>query len=165
MYLYTPVAQGFLCPQWAIDVTRYDPLRQLNEPFEFQLAELLPLAPSAQRDVTLLTSYAPDTRTFTTAVVSYPGSGLDSFWSMAISDDVSSATPVFTNVIVPHPDTAPGQPGSMVSPPPSPWLSAALKSHLVAPLSRFHVPVLHRSSCGCSKPAPTVWCACSATAR
>jgi hypothetical protein len=105
--------EGYLCPQWAIDVTREDPLQKLNQTFEFTLAEALPLAPTFQRQMGLSTAFDPATHTFTLVAMSYPGPGLDSFWQMTVGEEITSVTPVLTNVIVPHPDTAPGNPGAL----------------------------------------------------
>jgi hypothetical protein len=105
--------EGFLCPQWAIDISRYDPLRKLNQTFEYTLAEALPLAPTFQRQMGLTTAFDPNTRIFTVAAMSYPAAGLDSFWQVVISDDILSSVPVVTNVIVPHPDTGPDSPGAL----------------------------------------------------
>ena len=106
--------QGFMCPQWALDVSRWDLDAANNDAYpEYQLAELLPLAPTWQRMPTIFTDYDQSTRLFTVAVQSYPGPGVDSFFSLTIADDISSAKMVQNNVIVAHPDATSNNPGSM----------------------------------------------------
>ena len=41
--------QGYLCPSWALDISRYDTIQYVNETFEYNLQEPLPLAPTFQR--------------------------------------------------------------------------------------------------------------------
>ena len=53
--------------------------------------------------ILLAVSKAPD----------YPFTGMGSFWSVFISDDVLSSTPIQTNRIIAHPDASPGNPGRM----------------------------------------------------
>lgn len=102
-----------MCPKWALDVSRFDVLRQVNVQYEFQLAELLPLAPTAQRSSNLWTAYHPPSRVFTVAVQDYPGVGLDTFFQVTINADVTAAQVKVSNVIMGHPDGVPGNPGSL----------------------------------------------------
>lgn len=69
-----------MCPQWALDVTRYDPIRKVGVDYTFDLAELLPLAPTAQRSGYLRTSFDASNRIFTVAAADYPEAGVDAVW-------------------------------------------------------------------------------------
>lgn len=104
---------GFLCPKWALDITRYDIVRQVGVQFEYQLLELLPLAPTEQRSNNLWTAYNPNNREYTVAVEDYPNPGMDTFFTATISSDVTSAKAVISNAIIGHPDASVGAPGNM----------------------------------------------------
>ena len=104
---------GFMCPQWALDVTRWDMVVGDGENPEWQLIELLPVAPTWQRMPNIFTDYDASTRMYTVCVQSYPAPGVDTFFQVQISDDISGARMVSNNVIVAHPDTSSNQPGSM----------------------------------------------------
>jgi hypothetical protein len=88
-------------------------VRHLQEEFEFMLAELLPFAPTNQRSSKVWTAYNPLNRHYSVAVQDYPAVGLDTFFVVQINNDVTSATSLVSNVILGHPDGAPGNPGSM----------------------------------------------------
>lgn len=88
-------------------------MRHVGEEFEYILAELLPLAPTAQRSMEMVTAYDSATRLYTITAINYPGAGVDSYWQVVISDDVTTATPVVQYKMVAHPDATPGNPGSM----------------------------------------------------
>lgn len=105
--------QGLHCPKWALDVSRFDVLRQINVQWEFNLIELLPLAPTDQRSSNLWTAYNPANRQFTVAVQDYPSEGVDAFFVVQINDDVTSATAIHSNVLLAHPDAIAGNPGKM----------------------------------------------------
>ena len=77
------------------------------------MLELLPLGPSDKRELHSFTAYDASTRTYTIAVQSYPYAGMDTFFSVVISNDVKSVTTVNSNVIIAHPDTAINNPGAM----------------------------------------------------
>ena len=106
--------QGYLCPKWALDVSRFDVIRQVDVQFEYNLIELLPLAPTSQRSANLLTAFNPSNREYSVAVQDYPVVGVDSFFVVSISDDVTSAKSIYSNIILAHPDATPGNPGKMV---------------------------------------------------
>jgi hypothetical protein len=69
-----------LCSQWALDVTRYDPLRKVGVEYQYDLAELLPLAPTNYRSGDLRTTYDASTRVFSVVAADYPEKGVDAFW-------------------------------------------------------------------------------------
>jgi hypothetical protein len=102
-----------LCPKWTLEVSRFDVLRKVGEEFEFTLAELLPFAPTDQRSQNVWTAYNPANRHYTVAVQDYPGTGLDTFFVVEINEDITSATPVISNVVVGHPDGKVGDAGKM----------------------------------------------------
>jgi len=105
--------QGYLCPQWALDIGRYDPIRKVNTEFQFILQELLPLAPTFQRSMNLVTSYDNTNRYLTVAACDYPVQGVDSLWVSVINADVTSASTVYANVMIPHPDASTNNPGTI----------------------------------------------------
>ena len=86
--------------------------RTVGNQFEFNLIELLPLAPTYQRSQELLTAYNPKTREYTVAVQNYPGVGIDTYFVVSISNDVTSATSIHSNIIIGHPDGQPGNVGT-----------------------------------------------------
>jgi hypothetical protein len=102
---------GYLCPQWELKVSRWN--MDLPEDNELQLVQLLPLAPTFQRNQPVFTDYDSATRTFTVGVQNYPSNGVDTFFQVAISDDIGSAKIVQDNVIVGHPDASVNNPGSL----------------------------------------------------
>lgn len=102
-----------MCPNWALDIGRYNTIRTVGDEFQWVLQELLPLAPTSQRSMRVYTSFDEATRTYTVSAADYPAAGIDSFWVSTISDDVLSTTPVMSNVMIPHPDTSPNNPGSI----------------------------------------------------
>lgn len=106
--------QGYLCPQWALDVSRWD-LEPLCDECsqETNLVELLPLAPTFQRKPRIFTDYDPSSHVYTVTVQSYPGPGVDTYFTVSIADDISSAKILQNNVIVGHPDASVNNPGSM----------------------------------------------------
>lgn len=105
--------QGYMCPQWALDISRYDPLRQINTEFQYDLSEALPLAPTYQRDFLSYTAFDPASRIYTAVATDYPEQGIDSYWQVQINGAVNASTPVVSNVMVPHPDASANNPGSM----------------------------------------------------
>lgn len=105
--------QGYLCPQWALDIGRYDYVKQANTTTEYILQELLPLAPTDERSMKLLTSFDIVSRYVTVVAADYPVEGVDSFWVSKVSDDITSTSPIYSYVMVPHPDATPGADGSM----------------------------------------------------
>lgn len=105
--------QGFMCPQWALDIGRYDVIQQVNTTYQYVLQELLPLAPTVERSMNVLTAYDTTSRTITVAACDYPGQGIDSFWVSTVSSDIESATPVYSNIMIPHPDASINNPGSI----------------------------------------------------
>jgi len=105
--------KGYLCPQWALDISRWDLTAATGVNPEVNLIELLPLAPTFQREPTIFTEYDASTREYTVAVQDYPDAGVDSFFVAKIADDISTATMVYDNVIVAHPDASVSHPGSM----------------------------------------------------
>jgi hypothetical protein len=102
-----------LCPKWALDITRFDTVRQVGVPFQYQLTNLLPLAPTSERSGNIWSAYNPANREYTVAVQNYPQIGMDTFFTVTISDDVTSAKSVLSNIIVGHPDGSAGNPGSL----------------------------------------------------
>ena len=68
------------CPQWALDVTRYDPVKKVGVEYTFDLAELLPLAPTQYRSGLLRTSFDALSRIYSVVAADYPEVGVDSFW-------------------------------------------------------------------------------------
>ena len=83
---------GYLCPQWALDVSRWDMEPLCDEcSQETQLIELLPLAPTFQRKPRIFTDYDEPSRAYTIAVQSYPGPGVDTFFVVELASDISSA--------------------------------------------------------------------------
>lgn len=104
---------GYLCPQWALDITREDLYAADGTNPEWQLTELLPLAPTWQRMPSIVTDYDADSRLYTVCVVSYPAPGVDTYFTASIADDISAAKIVNNNVIVAHPDATSNNPGSM----------------------------------------------------
>jgi hypothetical protein len=105
--------QGYLCPQWALDIGRYNTIRTVGDEYQWVLQELLPLAPTSQRSMRVYTSYDEATRTFTVSAADYPAAGIDSYWVSTINDDILGTTPILSNVMVPHPDASPNNPGSV----------------------------------------------------
>ena len=61
----------------------------------------------------IFSDYDASTRTYTVMVQSYPAAGVDTFFQVAIADDISSAKMLQNNVIVAHPDATSNNPGSM----------------------------------------------------
>lgn len=61
----------------------------------------------------IFTDYIDSSRIYLVGVQSYPGPGVDTFFTALISDNISVATVLMNNVIVGHPDTAPNDPGHM----------------------------------------------------
>jgi len=105
--------EGFMCPQWTLSISRYDTVRYLQTDFEYFLQEALPLAPTAQRSFDTHTAYDPVARKFTLIAADHPVGGVDSIWESTIGDAVNLTTPITTNLMIAHPDTAPNNPGSM----------------------------------------------------
>lgn len=104
---------GFMCPKWSLEVSRYDVLRQVNVQYEFQLAELLPLAPTKQRSNNLWTTFHAPSREFSVVVQDYPSVGMDTFFQVVINSDVTAASVKVSNVILGHPDASAGDAGRL----------------------------------------------------
>lgn len=106
--------QGFQCPNWAMDVSRYDTIMYADtEQFEYTLNENLPLGPTSERGFETYSAYSKDSRTFVSVAADYSVGGVDSYWMHTINDAVNGTTPLKTNVMVAHPDATPDHPGSM----------------------------------------------------
>jgi hypothetical protein len=105
--------EGFMCPQWALDIGRYNTIRQPGEEYQWVLQELLPLAPTVQRSMRVYTAYDEPSRYYTVVAADYPAAGIDSFWVSSISNDILSTTPVTSNLMLPHPDASTNNPGSL----------------------------------------------------
>jgi len=106
--------EGYLCPQWALDLSRYDTIRYVNDSqqFEYRLAEHLPLAPTKDRSFNQVTAYDEETREYTIAMSNYPIQGVDSIFVSLINDYANESTPVSTNLLIAHPDAKADHPGS-----------------------------------------------------
>lgn len=105
--------QGYLCPNWAMDVSRYDTIRyQDTEQFEYTLSENLPLGPTSEREFETYTAYSESSRLFASVAADYSVGGVDSYWMHKISNDILSTIPVYTNVMIAHADTSPDNPGT-----------------------------------------------------
>jgi len=102
-----------MCPQWALDVSRWDPIRQIGVEFQYDLSEALPLAPTAQRSFLSYTTFDASSRIYTAVATDYPEEGIDSYWQVQINGAVNGSTPIVSNVMVPHPDASPNNPGTM----------------------------------------------------
>lgn len=105
--------QGFLCPQWALDISRYDVVHYVQQDFQFTLQELLPLAPTNERSMQILTAFDAATRVFTVAACDYPEKGIDTLWSSIINEGVNGTTPLIVNKMIAHPDASVGSPGKI----------------------------------------------------
>ena len=57
--------EGYLCPNWALEFSRYDTVLYPNEQFEYLLEEALPLGPTSQRSFHSYTTYDDSTREMT----------------------------------------------------------------------------------------------------
>jgi hypothetical protein len=105
--------EGLFCPQWALDISRYDTILYVNqsEPFEYLLSEVLPLAPTAQRSFHTYTTYDDATREMNVMATDYPIDGVDAYWVADVNDYVNATTLKTTYVLVPHPGTSPNSGG------------------------------------------------------
>ena len=99
--------EGYLCPSWALDVSRYDTIQYVNTTFEYNLQEVLPLAPTFQRSFHTYTAYDDKSREYITVATDYPVSGVDAFWVSTLNEYVNATTPVLSYVLVPHPGASP----------------------------------------------------------
>jgi hypothetical protein len=104
---------GYLCPQWKLMITRYDVQQELKTPNMYDLQELLPLAPTAQRSFNVLTAYDVSSRQFSIAFCDYPQKGIDTYFTATVSNGIDGTTPILSNVMVPHPDASIGNTGKI----------------------------------------------------
>ena len=106
--------EGNHCPNWAFDVSRYDTIMYKDtEQFEYVLNENLPLGPTSERSFNMHSAYSPKTRNYVSVAADYYVDGVDSYWISTINDYANESTPVFSNVILAHPDATPDHPGSI----------------------------------------------------
>jgi hypothetical protein len=102
-----------LCPNWAMDVSRYDTIRyQDTTQFEYVLNENIPLGPTSERGFETYSAYSEGSRSYASIAADYPVAGVDSFWVHTINDYANATTPVYTNVLLAHPDASPDHPGN-----------------------------------------------------
>ena len=71
------------------------------------------MAPIAERSSNLWTAYNEATRDYTVAVQDYPAPGMDTFFVVNINNDVTSAKPLLSNVIIGHPDGSTANQGKL----------------------------------------------------
>ena len=57
--------QGYLCPQWAVDISTEQYIHQVGVEVETWMQEALPLAPTVERSQLMLSAYDASTRIFT----------------------------------------------------------------------------------------------------
>jgi len=88
-------------------------MRQLDTPYQFDISEPLPYAPTYQRSFMSYTAFDAASRLYTLVATDYPESGIDSYWSVTINGAVNATTPVMSNVMVPHPDASVSNPGKL----------------------------------------------------
>jgi len=95
--------QGLMCPEWAMDVSRYDTIEHLGEEFEYQLYEDLPLGTTDTRSFQTYTAYHEKSRSMYSCAADYPNIGFDTHWVQTVNAAVNGTTPVVTNVVIAHP--------------------------------------------------------------
>ena len=81
-------------------ISRTNYVAQVGVPNDVVLQELLPPAPSAVRSFQSYTAYNEKTRTYVVVAAEYPRIDSATFWVSTLNNDVTVATPVFTEVTV-----------------------------------------------------------------
>jgi len=105
--------QGYLCPQWAVDISTEQYIHQLGVEVETWMQEALPLAPTVERSQLMLSAYDPSTRIFSGVVCDYPVDGVDAYWQSVVNNNANATKPLSSYVLIPHPDTSAGNDGNM----------------------------------------------------
>jgi len=88
-----------------MDISRYDVVRDsMADQFEYQLFEDLPPAPQEMRQFQTYTSWHEASRQIYSVAADYPYEGQDSHWVQKVNGAANESTPVYTNLIIPHPN-------------------------------------------------------------
>lgn len=93
----------FLCPDWELDITRFDTEFRAKDMSQ-KLSVLLPSTPIADMNFQVLTSYDQTNRVYYVAGAQHPGGSI--LWMATIDDNVSTAKPIGTPRVFMYPSAS-----------------------------------------------------------